>query len=335
MFHSDDRTTTRDTILDHDAKESEVPGILQRASIVLFLLRRKHTNRAGVLPAQPPTGPMSRVMPVGRHTRLIRPHNHDSTAYIRDSMKLSAIISPTLLAASLAFSALLQSEPSGLPYILPAAMETEMARAAAPPRISDEAGIYLLGENGYVLSEASKNGYHCLVQRDAHPDAMSMAPEKQLFAPQCYDSAGTDSHVARFVEVSRLIRAEGMSTRDAFAKVDADTDAYRPRTMGIAYMASALNTVTNPEDLQGPNVGFYPHVMFYAPDIADDQISKGIGTAPGGFASGWPFMAGRPRTNGLLIVPLDRGIQRDIRRDQKKLVKQLEKYIPVKFMKMK
>gem|GEM_PF-1289190 len=227
-----------------------------------------------------------------------------------------------------------QDNHTGFPFVLPVDVETRMARAAAPDRISEEAGILLLGKEGYYESQPSRNGFWCLVERDPNPAARQTPPDRQVFAPQCYDSEGRTSYILRLVERSQWFRKDGLDAAQVQRRENEEGDRYAPTRPGISYMTSALNTVANPSDRQGPFVTYVPHVMFYGPGLTDKDISNGVATSIDGFLSGWPFLPGPARPNGLIIMPLDRELQKSILAEQRDLIDILRSYVPINRVEM-
>lgn len=218
----------------------------------------------------------------------------------------------------------LAAQSSGLPFVLPEAFETRSALAAAPENLRADAGVWLLGAKGYYQSKPSKNGFDCIVERD--PSKEGSAANRQMFAPQCFDAPSSKTRMAFIVERSKLIRDKGHSSEEADGKLNGDPK-FRPKEAGIVYMASALNTLTNPDEPQGAFAAYPPHVMFLAPGRDDQSVSGGMMTMEGGMLSGWPFLPGPASDAGLIIVPLDRALQDKIVSAQGDLVKELSRYI--------
>ena len=133
--------------------------------------------------------------------------------------------------------------------------EARIALSAAPPHVRVEAGVYVLGEEGYQLVRPSANGFHCLIERwDGDP------------APICYDRVGSESThlVVLYLEARR---AEGGDDAVVFAEIDEGYASGRFRTpagQGIAYMLSE----------EGPAP---PHVMYYAPYMMNAEVAGAVG----------------------------------------------------------
>ena len=80
----------------------------------------------------------------------------------------------------------------------PRARQLELARSAAPPEISDQATLYVLGPKGYEVAQQGSNGFSCLVEREI--------PETQ--EPECFDAEGSATTLPARLRVEEL-RAQG------------------------------------------------------------------------------------------------------------------------------
>ncbi len=162
------------------------------------------------------------------------------------------------------------------PALLPREEEVALALSAAPSHLRDRAGVYALEKDGFVKVRDSVNGFTCIVNRD-HPLNLK---------PTCYDAEGTATilpKVARFGEL--LMQGKSLAEID-----DEIREAFRtgkfisPRRPGVAYMLSGDIRNFNPRT--GKVESFPPHVMFYAPNLTNEEIgSRGDGEG------GLPFIA--------------------------------------------
>ncbi len=144
---------------------------------------------------------------------------------------------------------------------LSAACETALAASAAPPNLQAGAGIYLLGERGYTLTRESRNGFHCLVERN-HIDSI---------IPQCFDSASTDANLKVVLDEGQRLRAGDSFETLAAQRVRALAGGEYPSpTHGLVYMISEYNFIYNAE--RGEMIRVAPHVMYHAPDLDNADI---------------------------------------------------------------
>lgn len=234
-----------------------------------------------------------------------------------------AVIVTLLMSADAALG-----QPSGLPRVLPEEFETRAALSAAPASVRERAGVWLLGPDGYAETRQSGNGFNCLVVRE--PGDEPGPPDRQGFAPMCFDAEGSRTLLRRYVDESRWIRAEGRGLDEVARALAADEARYTPERPGITYMASALNTQPDPTAPSGPFRAYHPHVMFLAPGLSDADVNGGrIAADPGrAFYDGWPFLPGAPRFDGFVVVPLDRRLRMQIVDEQAELLRSLARYLP-------
>lgn len=143
---------------------------------------------------------------------------------------------------------------------VPRARQVALAMSAAPPEISHDATIYVLGPHGFERARTGSNGFSCLVDRNIQ-NGIAMSLE-----PKCFDAEGTRTLLPVSLRIEAL-RAQGRSE----AQIDADiTEGYHsgrfiaPRKPGLIYMMSPYNVLA-----RGPNNTNFGHVaghlMFYAP----------------------------------------------------------------------
>ena len=147
-------------------------------------------------------------------------------------------------------------------YLMPGNAEIVLARSAAPPSISANATVLVLGPSGYTTAVHGTNGFTCLVERSWTADIDF--PEfwnPKLRGPNCYNAAATRSYVPIVLMRTKLILA-GKSKEDAFAAVTTALDsgqlpALEPGAM--CYMMSKQ------QYLNDGVKAWHPHLMFFVP----------------------------------------------------------------------
>lgn len=146
--------------------------------------------------------------------------------------------------------------------VLPKACELELALAAAPEHLREQAGAFVLRGDGYRRVRESKNGFDCIVNRD-HPRSLK---------PTCFDAEGSAVIIPKIVAVGGWL-LEGLSTEEIQQRVEygfVNGDFVPPSRAGVAYMLSNYNRPWFP---QSQTLGrFPPHVMFYAPNLTNEDI---------------------------------------------------------------
>jgi hypothetical protein len=179
-----------------------------------------------------------------------------------------------LLAVLLTGSAF--AESAKLPELMPRAQEMELALSAAPEHLRQNAAVYVLEKDGYVKVREGTNGFTCLVHRD-HPMNQK---------PTCWDREGSETIVPAVLrEGALLMQGKPVSEVRAEMKEGFRTGKFiAPRRPGVAYMLSNGNRNYDPRT--GKTDLFPPHVMFYAPNLTNEDIGS-----TGDGAGGLPFIA--------------------------------------------
>ncbi|MFL5296160.1 MAG: hypothetical protein ACJ798_07235 [Phenylobacterium sp.] len=163
-------------------------------------------------------------------------------------------------------------EPAAHPSMAPLAQylidrdaEIAMARSAAPPSVSGEASVLVLGPHGYETAVKGKNGFVCLVERSwTSPFDAAWFWNPSIRAPICYNPPAARSVLAYSIERTRWALA-GWS-RDRMLQTLSAAAARKalagPEPGAMSYMLSPQQHLT---DAPG---AWRPHMMFHVP-LAD------------------------------------------------------------------
>jgi hypothetical protein len=175
-----------------------------------------------------------------------------------------------------------------VPELLPRDQEIALALSAAPEHLRTGAAVWVLEKNGFVKVRESTNGFGCIVNRD-HPLNRK---------PTCYDAEGVATIVPKVLRVGELLM-QGKPLSEINAEI---AEGFRtgefvsPHRPGVAYMLSG--DIRRFDAASGTVVSFPPHVMFYAPNLTDEDIgSKGDGT------DGLPFIAYQGPQGFMIMLP--------------------------------
>ncbi|MEO8027670.1 MAG: hypothetical protein ABI823_14405 [Bryobacteraceae bacterium] len=161
-----------------------------------------------------------------------------------------------------------------IPELMPRDKELQMALSAAPEHLRADAGVYVLGKQGFEKVRDSKNGFTCIVNRD-HPLNLK---------PTCWDAEGTRTIVPKVLFVGEeLMQGKSLPEIGAAVREGFKTGRFQsPQRPGVAYMLSG--DIRNFNARTGATASFPPHVMFYAPNLTNKDI--GSDGSPG-----MPFIA--------------------------------------------
>jgi hypothetical protein len=139
--------------------------------------------------------------------------------------------------------------------------EIAMARSAAPPSISADAQVMVLGRRGYETAVKGKNGFVCLVERSwMSPFDFAQFWNPKMRGPICFNPAAGRSILPLTFKRTELVLS-GMSKDQVIEGIKAfDAKGLPPLEPGaMCYMMSTQRYLN---DSAGHWV---PHLMFYVP----------------------------------------------------------------------
>jgi hypothetical protein len=174
-----------------------------------------------------------------------------------------------------------------LPELLPQDREMAIALSAAPEHLRDAASVYVLQQQGFVLVRKGTNGFTCIVNRD-HPLNQK---------PTCYDAEGSETILPKVLRFGELLM-KGVPLEKIKSEI---ADGFRsgkfisPRRPGVAYMLSG--DIKNYNASTGKVESFPPHVMFYAPNLTNEDIGS-----DGKFEPGLPSIAYQGPQGYMIVV---------------------------------
>ena len=140
--------------------------------------------------------------------------------------------------------------------------EIALARSAAPPALSRDATILVLGQHGYETAVKGTNGFVCAVERSwMSPFASPEFWNPKMRGPLCFNPAAVRSVLPLTIKRTELVIAgvskEQMTIRVKEAIANKETPALELGAM--SYMLSRQGVL-------GDAVGhWHPHLMFYTP----------------------------------------------------------------------
>ena len=179
-----------------------------------------------------------------------------------------------------------------------AAEEIALARTAAPPSISSNAEVLVLGASGYQTAAKGTNGFVCMVERswDAGFDDPQFWNPK-IRGPNCFNAVAARTELPQYLKRTEWVlsganRQELIErTRAAFA----NHTFKNPEPGALSYMLSKGGYLS--DDTAGP---WLPHMMFYVP--------RGQAALWGSDAKGSPISGhdGSDIESTVLIIPVRR-----------------------------
>ncbi|HZW88399.1 MAG TPA: hypothetical protein VFF12_04915 [Myxococcaceae bacterium] len=151
--------------------------------------------------------------------------------------------------------------------------EIALARSAAPPSISADAEVLVLGNQGYETVVKGKNGFVCFVERSwaaGFDDPEFWNPKVR--APNCFNPPAVRTELPQVLERTRWVLA-GASKQQLIEKTQAAIASHRFKTPEAGAFSFMLSKQGYLSDANGP---WRPHVMFFLPHgkAADWGASK-------------------------------------------------------------
>lgn len=186
-------------------------------------------------------------------------------------------VSLLLLTAAASTSASAQAAAPAYPARAPIAEymmaspadEIALARTAAPPSISADAEVLVLGPAGYTIAVKGRNGFVCLVERawDAEfANPVFWNPHNR--GPDCLNPAAARSVLPHMLERTKWALA-GLSIPDMRKRTEAEVAAktyVMPEPGAMAYMLSKQQYLSDDAH------NWHPHLMFF---VAADDAAMG------------------------------------------------------------
>jgi hypothetical protein len=188
---------------------------------------------------------------------------------------------------------------------LPRALEIQLALSALPPHLRDNATVYVLNPaRGFEIARKGTNELHAFVARTGDDTFKGSWPlieyRSDILYPIAFDKAGVKAQMRVFFDAAEM-QAKGTPPGELKKIIQGRYKAgfYKaPERAGVSYMLSpVLRTYVNPEESDRVLTSNYPHFMYYAPDVSNEDIGGG---KPGGMD---PFVILHGH-HGYMIQPL-------------------------------
>jgi hypothetical protein len=214
-----------------------------------------------------PSGFYQKKNPVSQE-RSMKPKALTTYALIR-TIALRSIALVVVVAASWQTQTQAQDAKAPYPkmapvdqYMMERSAEIALALSAAPPSISGDAEVMVMGRQGYETAVKGKNGFVCMVERawmGGIDDPGFWNPK--LRGPICLNPAAARSYLPRTIKKTELILA-GRSKTQMFADIQAALDKKElpaPEPGAMCYMMSKQGYLSDSDG------HWHPHLMFFAP----------------------------------------------------------------------
>jgi hypothetical protein len=162
-------------------------------------------------------------------------------------------------------------------YMMERSAEIAMALSAAPPSISKDAEVMVMGPHGYEVAVKGKNGFVCMVERGwtaGLDDPVFWNP--RIRGPICFNPAA-----ARFIVPITIRKTElalgGRTKEQMVAEIKAAFDRKELPAVGLGAMCYMLSKQGSLND-EGGN--WHPHLMFFVPGTEPEAWGAGLAGSP-------------------------------------------------------
>jgi hypothetical protein len=201
-------------------------------------------------------------------------------------MNKRRIVSIGVLLGSLGWAQAHDSVASAYPQMAPVAQylsaskqeEIALARSAAPPSISADAAVLVLGPQGYETAVQGSNGFVCFVERSwtaGFDDPEFWNPRTR--GPNCFNPPAVRSVLPQYLK-----RTEWALAGDTRTQLMEKTRAAWEHHLFKPPEAASLSFMLSKQGFLGDEAGgpWYPHVMFFVPHGEAGIWGAGLKASP-------------------------------------------------------
>jgi hypothetical protein len=155
--------------------------------------------------------------------------------------------------------------------------EVRLARSAAPPSVSGQADVFVLGEHGYAPAVKGSNGFACIVERawaKDFDDAGFWNPK--IRAPICFNQAAVRSVLPTYLERTEWVLA-GTPIAEMIERTKAEVAAKKivpPEVGAMCFMMSKEGYLNDGDG------SWHPHLMFFVPGAAAAEWGANLPGSP-------------------------------------------------------
>jgi hypothetical protein len=155
--------------------------------------------------------------------------------------------------------------------------EIALARSAAPPSISDNAEVMVLGPKGYTTAAKGTNGFVCIVERSwgASTDFPQFWNPK-MRGPHCFNPPAVRSFLPIYLLKTKLVLA-GKSKAEVKAATDS---AFEKKELPALEPGAMAYMLSKNQYLNDGAKAWHPHVMVFVPGDAEKTWGANLPGSP-------------------------------------------------------
>ena len=162
-------------------------------------------------------------------------------------------------------------------YMMERSAEIALAQSAAPPSISRDAEVMVMGPHGYEVAVKGKNGFVCMVERGwtaGVDDPVFWNPK--IRGPICFNPPAARSIVPITMKKTELVLG-GDSKEQMAAGIKAAFAKKELPALGSGAMCYMLSKQGHLNDQAG---NWHPHLMFFVPGTSPEAWGAGLAGSP-------------------------------------------------------
>lgn len=145
-------------------------------------------------------------------------------------------------------------------YLMARDAEVTLARSAAPPAISAEAEVMVMGRAGYTTVAKGKNDFVCLVERSwAAPSDNPEFWNPKVRSPICFNPAGARSVLPSYLLKTKLVLA-GKPKMEVVREL---ASAFDSKTLPPLEPAAMCYMQSKHQYVNDGGRNWHPHLMFF------------------------------------------------------------------------
>lgn len=186
---------------------------------------------------------------------------------------------------------------------LPRDLEIQLALSALPPHLREDATVYVLNPaKGFEIARKGRSEFRTLVARTGDNSFRGSWPleeyHEDVLYPVSFNEEGSKTHMRVIFDAAEM-QAKGTPAPELKKIIQERfrNGTYKaPKRSGVSYMLAPIQrTYKDPEIDDTIETLNYPHVMYFAPGISNEEIGGEL-DGPG------PFVI-MPGHHGVMIHP--------------------------------
>jgi hypothetical protein len=162
-------------------------------------------------------------------------------------------------------------------YMMERSAEIAMALSAAPPSISGDAEVMVMGPHGYEVAVKGKNGFVCMVERGWTANADDpVFWNPKIRGPICFNPQAARFIVPITIKKTELVLA-GDSKEQMVAGIKA---AYAKKELPAVGSGAMCYMLSKQGHLNDEGGNWHPHLMFFVPGTEPEAWGAGLAGSP-------------------------------------------------------